>query len=123
MVSMESVKSLYSSIKPSTDKPTVEEKASLLPLSGLASLANKAKDAGTKAASKVAVATGAVEAPPKTWRDDLGDALTMSWKTRFMGFVLMYGSGWLFMALATTGIPVIFIKPSKFAVPYTIGQY
>ena len=129
---MDAVRKLYSKVTKQAPALNDEETKSLLGNAGAAasaalpssllSAANKASQAASQAATAAKVATGLEEAQPKTWRDELRDAFTMSFKNRFMGFVLMYGAGWLFMALSTTGIPLIFVKPSKFAVPYTLGS-
>ncbi|TDH69836.1 hypothetical protein CCR75_002348 [Bremia lactucae] len=51
-----------------------------------------------------------------------GLVLTMSWATRFKYFVGMAMLGMLFFAMASIFLPLIMIRPSKFALSFTLGS-
>lgn len=97
-----------------------------------AAAASVVRSASTAAAGAAATATqsakiaaGLEEAPPKTAMEEVADCgccPSMSRKTRLLGFVICYGIGTFFWLLSTPAIPLIFIKPAKFAVPYTLGS-
>ena len=114
---MDRLRTLYSTVVPGavlSDTPTDEEQTALLggdapeppphsllqrasgsfaaviPMSSsVSAAASAASKVASKAVSKAAVAAGVEEAPPKTWRDELREALTLSFKTRFIGFLVM----------------------------------
>ena len=48
--------------------------------------------------------------------------MTMSYKNRLIAFVLCLASGVFFTALSTLMLPLIVIKPHKFAVAYSLGN-
>ena len=78
--------------------------------------------AATSAVEKAKVAVGAEPSKPPTLIDEINQYTTISRKSRFVGFALLFGLGCVFSALSTLGIPLIIVNPSKFAVPYTMGS-
>ncbi|CAI5742869.1 unnamed protein product [Peronospora destructor] len=48
--------------------------------------------------------------------------LTLRWKTRFKSFVAMMLLGMLFFGLAVLFLPLIMVRPSKFALSFTLGS-
>lgn len=59
---------------------------------------------------------------PETISDYVDEATTMSYKNRLIGFGVCLASGIFFTALSTLMLPLIVLKPHKFAVAYTIGN-
>lgn len=59
---------------------------------------------------------------PETAADYMEEAMTMSYKNRLIAFVVCLASGVFFTALSTLMLPLILIKPHKFAVSYSLGN-
>jgi hypothetical protein len=87
------------------------------------SAGSAAAEVAATAGKSAKVAAGLEEAPPKTRLEEMTACCpAMSRKTRLMGFMLCYGIGSFFWLLSTPAIPLIFVAPAKFAVPYTLGS-
>uniref|UniRef100_A0A7S0YNV7 Vesicle transport protein n=1 Tax=Hemiselmis tepida TaxID=464990 RepID=A0A7S0YNV7_9CRYP len=59
---------------------------------------------------------------PETAADYVEEAMTMSYRNRLIAFVICLASGVFFTALSTLMLPMIVIKPHKFAVSYSLGN-
>mmetsp|Transcript_18242 Transcript_18242/g.20624 ORF Transcript_18242/g.20624 Transcript_18242/m.20624 type:complete len:321 (+) Transcript_18242:121-1083(+) len=46
----------------------------------------------------------------------------MSLKTRVQGFIICYSLGSLLLFMSSLSVGLVFIRPSKFAMPYTVGS-
>lgn len=86
------------------------------------SAGSAAAEAAATASKSAKVAAGLEEAPKSKLEEMTACCPTMSRKTRLMGFVICYGIGTLFWLMSTPAIPLIFVAPAKFAVPYTLGS-
>lgn len=86
------------------------------------SAGNAAAEAAATASKSAKVAAGLEEAPKTKFEEMTACCPTLSRKTRLMGFMICYGIGSFFWLLSTPAIPLIFVAPAKFAVPYTVGS-
>jgi len=59
---------------------------------------------------------------PETAAEYVEEAMTMSYRNRLIAFVICLASGVFFTALSTLMLPMIVIKPHKFAVSYSLGN-
>ena len=53
--------------------------------------------------------------------DYVDEAMSMSYKTRLIAFAITLATGIFFTCLSTFLLPLILIKPHKFAIAYTLG--
>lgn len=107
-------------------EPVVDPESLLGKAKAAASVVRSAGNAAAEAAANVSksakVAAGLEEAPKSKFEEMTACCPTLSRKTRLMGFMICYGIGSFFWLLSTPAIPLIFVAPAKFAVPYTLGS-
>mmetsp|Transcript_4851 Transcript_4851/g.7130 ORF Transcript_4851/g.7130 Transcript_4851/m.7130 type:complete len:279 (+) Transcript_4851:160-996(+) len=59
---------------------------------------------------------------PESMSDYVDEAMSLSYKKRLIGFGILLASGIFFTALSTVLLPLIVLKPHKFAVAYSLGN-
>jgi len=85
--------------------------ASVLPSPSSSSFKNFLPPGLVRTASELA------QPPPEPWCD-----CGLSTKQRVIGFVFCFVLGSIFSMISTMYVPLIALSPSKFAIPYTIGN-
>jgi hypothetical protein len=60
---------------------------------------------------------------PESMSEYLDEAMSLSYKKRLIGFGIFLACGIFFTALSTLLLPMIVIKPHKFAVAYSLGNH
>ena len=66
--------------------------------------------------------TGGIVEQATTTTENPCTCMELSYQQRMMGFVLFFVLGTICSCISTMYVPVIVIKPSKFAIPYTLGN-
>ena len=59
---------------------------------------------------------------PEGLQDYVEEAMTLSYKKRLVGFAITLATGIFFTSLSTLLLPLIVLKPHKFAVAYSLGN-
>lgn len=84
-------------------------------------LGNVGSFAATQAEATKVLMTGQTK-EPEGLSDYVEEAMSLSYKKRLIGFGITMVTGIFFTALSTVLLPLIVIKPHKFAVAYSLGN-
>ena len=101
--------------------------------SGASNLVRKVSGAGTEAPAKSAGSSESTWARMPFGGGEIADAaatttenpcpcIELTYKQRVFGFILFFVLGGISSGISTMYVPMIVIKPSKFAIPYTVGN-
>jgi hypothetical protein len=119
--------------KPSPEKNKEPESFTSGIFSGASNLVRKVSGAGTEAPAKSAGSSESTWARMPFGGGEIADAaatttenpcpcIELTYKQRVFGFILFFVLGGISSGISTMYVPMIVIKPSKFAIPYTVGN-
>ena len=102
-------------------------------LSGASKLVRKVSGVGSDGSSKTSTSSESSWAKMPFGGGEIADAATtttenpcpcieLTYKQRVFGFLLFFILGGISSGISTMYVPMIVIKPSKFAIPYTVGN-